>query len=371
MFTSGSKLTFAMAGLAAVAAVVYGMTSGDFNGTIVWATFATVAAFVGGTLVVVRDADIPIPATEPGAAPGLDASTVPPAARVSASLWPLAAGISVAVVVLGLVTDSRVFLLGAILALATTIEWMVQAWSDRASADASFNDEVRDRTLAPVEFPVLGAAALAVVVLGFSRVMLALSSVGSLVAFVAIAVGILLVATFLAVRPALSKNVVAGLLALGGIGIVAGGVAGAASGSREFEEETALEAPAEESIREVAAKAATLGTVTALDERVDISLTGGTVVEQLRIPKALDVNILFVNGASEPRRLLIEGGEIETQEEDAEGNAIVEPLEFETALVDGGRTNFLTFSIPVGGEYELFILDEAGDEVANGTVVVS
>lgn len=376
MFTSGSKLLFGMGALAAVAAIVYAATSGDFNGTIVWAVFATAAVFLGASLIAVRDADVAIPAVDPadpGAAAGDGAvavavATVPP---LSASLWPLAGALSAAIVVLGLVTDSRVFLLGAILGLATVIEWMVQAWSDRASADPAFNDEVRGQTLQPIEFPVLGAAALAVVILGFSRVMLALSSVGSLVVFVGIAVLILAVAAVLAVRPSFSQNVVAALLALGGLGIVAGGVAGAASGSREFEAETAIEAEPEDSVREVSAKAANLGTITALEDRVTISLTGGREVDVLRIPKSLDVNVLFVNGANEPLRLVIEGGEIETTEEDAEGNAVVEPLEFETGLVRSGNTNFLTFSIPVAGEYEFFVRDEAGADVVTGTIVTS
>ena len=44
-------------------------------------------------------------------------------------------------VVVGLVTYPVVFIFGVIALLAATVEWMVQAWSERASADAAYNAE--------------------------------------------------------------------------------------------------------------------------------------------------------------------------------------------------------------------------------------
>ena len=58
--------------------------------------------------------------------------------------------------------------------LAATAEWMVQAWSERASADQAYNTEVRERIALPLEFPILAAVGVGVIIYSFSRVMLGL-----------------------------------------------------------------------------------------------------------------------------------------------------------------------------------------------------
>ncbi len=370
MFTTGGKLLFGLGALAALLAVVYSLTTDALYGTIVWGTFATVLVFLGGFLVFFRDADVPIPVAADGDTGAPAVASVSPA---SASVWPLAGGVSAATLALGLVTDSRFFLLGIVLGICTVIEWMVQAWSDRASADPSYNAGIRGGTLHAVEFPVLGAAAVGIVVLGFSRVMLALPKEASIVAFIAIAALILAVAALVASRPRFSPNVVAGLLALGAVGIVTGGIVGAASGAREFEAHGAEGEGAAhgDSVREVAAKANALATITVAGEEATISYDGGRTSEELIVPKALDVNVLFVNGDNEPRRLVIEAGERATGEEGLDGSEVFEPLEFATQFVEPGKTNFLTFRIPNAGEYEFRIEGEEGAEPLAERLLVS
>ena len=46
-----------------------------------------------------------------------------------------------------------IFVFGIIALLATTVEWMVQAWSERASADSSYNASLRGRLAHPLELP--------------------------------------------------------------------------------------------------------------------------------------------------------------------------------------------------------------------------
>lgn len=369
MFTTGGKLFFALGALAVLMAVVYSLTTDALYGSIAWGTFATVFVFLGGFLVFLRDADVPIPVVADGDAVAPAAASAPPA---SASVWPLAGGVSAATLALGLVTDSRFFLLGVVLGICTVIEWMVQAWSDRASADPDYNATIRGGTLHAVEFPVLGAAAVGVVVLGFSRVMLALPSEASIVAFVAIAALILAVAALVASRPRFSPNLVAALLVLGAIGIVTGGIIGAASGAREFAHGAEGEAVAHgDSVREVAAKANALATITVAGEEATISYDGGRTSDELIVPKALNGNVLFVNGDNEPRRLVIEAGERATGEEGLDGTPVVEPLEFATQFVEPGKTNFLTFRIPNEGEYEFRVEGEEGAQPITGRLLVS
>ena len=58
-------------------------------------------------------------------------------------------------VVVGIVSYPVVFIFGIIALIASAAEWMVQAWSERASADGEFNAVVRARISHPLEFPVL------------------------------------------------------------------------------------------------------------------------------------------------------------------------------------------------------------------------
>ncbi len=120
---------------------------------------------------------------------------------------------------------------------------------------------------------------------------------------------ILVVAALVASRPRFSANIVAALLVLGAIGIVTGGIIGAATGAREFEHGAEGEALAEgESVREVAAKANALAIITVAGNESTITYDGGRISDELIVPKALYGNVLFLNGANEPRRLVIEAG---------------------------------------------------------------
>ena len=89
-----------------------------------------------------------------------------PSDPVSPSGWPLVGGFALALTAIGLVTERFVFLAGIFLLAAVTIEWMVRAWSDRASADAEYNQSLRDQVLRPLEYPLFALLGGAVIVSG-------------------------------------------------------------------------------------------------------------------------------------------------------------------------------------------------------------
>ena len=124
------------------------------------------------------------------------------------SLWPLTGAAGAVLVVIGIVTYPVVFIFGLIALLAATAEWMVQAWSERASADAGFNEGVRTRIAHPLEFPVLAAVGFAIIVYSFSRIMLFLSKTGGVVAFGLIAVVLLAAGFVIAFRPSLRAGAI-------------------------------------------------------------------------------------------------------------------------------------------------------------------
>ncbi len=151
------------------------------------------------------------------------------------SLWPLVAAVGAVLLVVGLVTYPVIFIFGLVALLAATVEWMVQAWSERASADSRFNEGVRGRIAHPLEFPILGAVALGIVIYSFSRIMLFLSKTGGPAVFIVIAALILLCGFLFAYRPSLRGGAIAGVMAIAAIGLVTGGIVAALEGERETE----------------------------------------------------------------------------------------------------------------------------------------
>lgn len=246
MITIGSKYFFAITVLAVIGAVVYGWGSGggllgvvDFGVrgsvgepagyTVLW-FLAAASLLVAVSVVALRDAD-------PEALAQVAATdTVPPATPpAGANYWPAVGGFAVALVLLGLVISPALFVIGLIAGGIVVVEWTVQAWSDRATGDPEVNRQVRNRLMYPFEIPVLGVLVIGVVVLGTSRVLLALSKTGSTVVAMVAAAVILGVASLIATRPKFSRSLVAAAVVIGAVTVITGGIVAAASGERDFE----------------------------------------------------------------------------------------------------------------------------------------
>ncbi|MFM8688059.1 MAG: hypothetical protein ACKODR_04770, partial [Acidimicrobiaceae bacterium] len=157
------------------------------------------------------------------------------------SMWPLVSAIGVVFLGLGLVTSSVVFFGGIVVLLAAISEWMVQAWSERASTDVAHNTAARKRLLNPIEFPVLAAVGLGVVIFAFSRIMLTVEKSTGAILFIVAGALVLVAGSLFAMKPNMKRSVGAAICVLGALGIVAGGVAGAVSGEREELVEAAAE----------------------------------------------------------------------------------------------------------------------------------
>ena len=245
MITTGSRFFFGLAAFGLVAALVYGFTTdggalgvitfgmkggiGEHLGYWLFMTLAGVGLFLGLLTVAFRDAD---PDLGPSVA---DAEQLAAAPRASASAWPILTGFAVAMLVLGLALNEIFFVIGLIALGIVVIEWMVQAWSDRASTDADFNRSLRNRVMLPFEIPALGLIGIGIGVLAFSRVLLALPKLGSTYVSMVVAAVIVAVAFLVASRPRISTNLVAAVLLVGGVLVIGTGIIAAAVGEREFE----------------------------------------------------------------------------------------------------------------------------------------
>lgn len=258
MFSPGFRLFFGLAVLATVGAIMYGITSdpggsidylgfidaeswvgafsmgwsggiGDHVGYVVLSMFAVTALGLAIMLVAFRDAD-------PDAVAELSGGQLPPAQGPTLpDYWPIIAAFGAGVIIVGLVTNAAIFVVGLLIVFAAGFEWMMACWADRATGDPVANRQLRDRIMKPVEVPVLGAVGIAVLVLAFSRVFLAVSKEWAVWAATAMAAVVFLGAIAMALVEKPNKNLVAGVLSLGAIAALAGGVVSAVAGERDFE----------------------------------------------------------------------------------------------------------------------------------------
>lgn len=245
MTTTASKLFFGGAAVALLAAFTYGWgTGGGFTGVMLFGLKGGVGELAGYTVLVatalvllglgiatslLRDADPEVQA----AAARLE--TAPPvAAPAGPSYWPVLGALAVTATLVGAVASPVVFVIGALGTLLVTLEWMVSAWSERATGDPAVNREIRNRLMFPIEIPVAGALVILVLVVSISRVLLATDrNVSSVIAIVVGAV-ITAAAFLVAYRPKLSKDAIALMLAIGALVVIGAGIVSAANGSREF-----------------------------------------------------------------------------------------------------------------------------------------
>jgi hypothetical protein len=384
MFTTGSKLLLGSAVLATVSAIAYGLTQDGALGTL-GLSFAAFGLFLlAGVNLVTRDADVSAMDTQaltdsPAAAP------VP-----GASLWPMVAALGGVLLVVGFVTYSVVVVFGVIALAAATVEWMVQAWSERASADGTYNEGLRGRLAHPLEFPLLGAVGAGIIVYSFSRIMLFLSKTGGPVAFGLIAALVLLGGFVIAYRPKLRTGAIVGVSAIATLGLVAGGVVAAVDGEREMEphettgalaEEGHCDTPDETHADDHASQ--TLGAKANITAEVVLREDGSLTVrnegvdgdsDQVLVTKSNDTNVRFINETAEERRLVLNLGtrpDINEEGEDQTGNEV--PHQLCTALVEESGTQLLTFRIDRSSfaQEEPYVFMVPGVEGAEVEVLVS
>ena len=245
MFTTGSKYWLGLAGVLLVAALGYGLsTGGDPVGVISVGykggvgdhlgygilIFGSVVALVAGALTLAwRDADPEAQALSAGTeeVPEADAPDSP-------SWWPVVTAFAFAIGVVGIVVEPFLVALAIGLLAVVIVEWTVKVWADRRTGDPDVNRSIRNRLMFPVEIPGIAIVIIAFVVLGLSRVLLALPRLGSTAAAVVMASVIMLTASLVAWRPRMNATLVTIVLLIGGLAVVAGGVVGAVVGEREF-----------------------------------------------------------------------------------------------------------------------------------------
>lgn len=378
MFTTGSKFLFGLALLATIGWVVYGFSTESWpmllfylvnlllpdgwvtlsspTGTapevLFWASLA--GLFLGGITMAIRDNE-PLPWAAPVARAPRRRSTT------TSSAWPVLTAFGVALVAIGLVSNTWYAVLGAVVILAMAVEWMVQAWADRASDDPAYNASLRSRLMQPIEFPVLAVVVIGFIVFFFSRIMLSIPKMGAVWLFVGLASVILVVAVILGYRktPA-SKQAASGALVVGAIAVMVLGVVGINQGQRELHHESVEELKPEDANQDVSDVASVFAILTFSNGQLDTT--------ELHMPRSLPATLVFENHDSGVRELVVHGGTETTTDE--QGTEVQRDVEWRSGPVENDKEGSVIVKFTLPGEYDYEVVAEDGGQEAKGVIVV-
>ena len=318
MITTSSKLFYGLGAVAFAAAIVWMIANGGGSGAVALVFVAIASIFLGAIASYVRDGHVLSTDTE-------QHDSAPAAQRGSGRSWfPLGVALSLGMVVVGLVTSPGIFKVGIALMFAMLGEWLIQNWSDRASDDAGYNDRVRGRVVHPLEIPIAGALLLAVIVLSFSRVFLALSVSAGPIVFAIVGALVLLFGSMLSIRPGTSRRVVGTICGVAFVGLSVVGVVLALDGEREQLTEAAeedhfahracgeeVEYSDEDAVRAVSAKSSVAATVTLKDGALYAEMDGYTgPLTSITLQRSLNSSILFHNEDEGEHRMVVTYGKV-------------------------------------------------------------
>lgn len=345
MFTNGSKYFIGLSGFSAVALVIYIATvDGAVGGAVALASIMVASGLLAGLALFNRDGDVQVG----------DASAPANAEPLGSSLWPLVSTLGIVGMGIGLITHEIVFLLGLVALGAGFVEWVIQGWSESASSDRAYNATVRGRLIHPLEFPVLATVCAGVLVVAFSRIMLAVSKTTGAITFIVVGSLVLAGGVLFAIRPNLKKTLAVGLCAIGAVGIVAGGIAGASVGKRDQlveaneEDHFAHKECGEEKSKyfdfnaeaKVSMRSNPSATIEFVDGKLQARELGLEVfTNKITIQKSNDISIIFRNKTEGEHRLTLFYGEKEVQD------GVVEELHNCTQMIEKGEEQILTFRI--------------------------
>ncbi len=360
MVRNGSKLLIGLAVASLVAFVVYGATQS-------WGSLGVVGlagALVTFILLAVLTVESGEGDVDPTTSAAATAAATAPAP--GASLWPLAGALGAGLVVVGLVTHQMVFILGVAALVAVFVEWLVQAWAERASADRGYNVEVRRRLMFPLELPIAAALGLGVVIWSFSRIMLAVDKSTGAIVFIVAAALVLLFGFLFAMGRSIGRTLVAAICTIGGVGILAAGIAGASSGERDQLIEAYEEGhythkkcgPEKDkyfdkhALRHVSMKSAIAGRVILENGRLRGEMLGIGEQELITIARMNPSDILFENRDAGDYRLAVYLGQAPRTDEEGnpvegpDGQPLLEEVIDCTQLKKEGEEGMLTLTVP-------------------------
>jgi len=299
--------------------------------------------FLAGINAFIRDANVA--ADDVTRFSGSAAATPRPAS----SVWPIGVAVGGVLIALGVVIHAALTMIGLVVVLAASAEWLLQGWAEGASSDAAHNREVRGRLAYTAEMPVAAAIGLGLIVFMFSRVMLGAPTKSStIVAFSIVATIVLFGGAAISRARSLSASKMFGLFSIVSVVLLAGGAVAGLNGEREIKEHhttayyAELDKCGEEEIsadehasQTVAGKANSSAEVTLSENGLSYIRPGLKTPKSgmIQLPRSNPNNILFRNETAEPRRFIAELADVEGS-----------PARLCTALIEEGGVQLLTIN---------------------------
>ena len=367
MFTTGSKYFLGIGLLAGIAiAVSLFFVNPSALGVTALIGLIGAVGLLAGVMLFVRDGDV---------TNGDSSASNHPAPTTS--MWPLLTAGGVTILLIGTITQPVIFILGIVVLVGAFFEWTVLAWSETASSDDEFNAAARKRLLNPIEFPILGAVGLGMLIFSFSRVMLAVDTKVGVALFIIIGVLLLVGGVLFAARTTLKQSAVSAICVFAAIAIVAAGISGANSGMRsdlvvakyESDHEVQRECGPKASVHGDSGVTQTISATSGVNATVEF--IGGKLVayvegisgeqQAITISQSNPSSIIFRNLEIGEFRLVAHLGTKKVTE------GVVEEVLACTQLIKRGAEQLLTLSIPksssANGPYSLSVAGVEGQDI--------
>jgi hypothetical protein len=349
MITPGSKYFLGLTGLGLVSAVLYCflVNPTDLGAYALFGLFIS-AALIAGFSMFTRDGDVDT------VAEAVEANTE----ATAPSFWPIVFALGGALTLLGLATNEIVFVLGLAVLVGGAVEWVIDDWAEKASADSAFNSFVRHRAIGAFDYPGIAAVVLGVVAFLFSRIMLTVSKDEASIIFIVVSALIFLTGFLLASKPALRGKSTAIISVVGVLVLAIAGITSSLNGEREELVKYAKEDPYSISHREcgkeagehydhepngsVSLRSAVIATIFVEDGKIRAQEIGlKRDVETITVPRSNATNILFRNLDTEEYRLVATLGEVKVGTTD-----VTEKVGTCTQLTGKNEEQVLTVNIP-------------------------
>ena len=349
MITPGSKYFLGLTGLSLVSAVLYCflVNPSDLGAYALFGLFIS-AALIAGFSMFTRDGDVDT------VAEAVEANTE----ATAPSFWPIVFALGGALTLLGVATNEIVFVLGLAVLVGGAVEWVIEDWAEKASADSAFNSFVRHRAIGALDYPGIAAAVLGVVAFLFSRIMLTVSKDEASIIFIIVSALIFATGFLLSAKPALRGKSTAIISVVGVLVLAVAGITSALNGERKELVKYAKEDPYSISHREcgkeagehydhepngsVSLRSAVVATIFVEDGKIRAQEIGlKRDVESITVPRSNATNILFRNLDTEEYRLVATLGKVKVGTTD-----VMEEVGTCTQLTGKNEEQVLTVNIP-------------------------
>jgi hypothetical protein len=349
MITPGSKYFLGLTGLGLVSAVLYCflVNPSDLGAYALFGLFIS-AALIAGFSMFTRDGDVDTVAEAVEANPE---ATAP-------SFWPIVFALGGALTLLGVATNEIVFVLGLAVLVGGAVEWVIDDWAEKASADSEFNSFVRHRAIGAFDYPGIAAVVLGVVAFLFSRIMLTVSKDEASIIFIIVSALIFATGFLLSAKPALRGKSTAIIAVVGVLVLAVAGITSALNGERKELVKYAKEDPYSISHREcgkeagehydhepngsVSLRSAVVATIFVEDGKIRAQEIGlKRDVQFITVPRSNATNILFRNLDTEEYRLVATLGKVKVGTTD-----VMEEVGTCTQLTGKNEEQVLTVNIP-------------------------